>query len=388
VNEVLKAGFIPLTDAAPLVIARELGFAAEEDLDLQLCKVPSWATMRDFLMLGEIDAAHMLAPVPVAQALGLGSMGKRMDAIAALNLSGNAITVSNALAEAMRAAGYGFDFADATAAGKALIGLGRHLRIAVPFPFSMHAELLYYWLQALGVAAPQSLTVRTVPPPLMAQALASGEIDAFCAGEPWGSLAVENGDGALLLPTSAIRESAIEKVLAVRGGWADENPGLAGRLLRAVWRAARWLDLPDKRSTAAEIMAHPNYLDMPVALVERALTGSFVVNPRGEMRQSDQFVVFHDGAAGFPWRSQAAWMGMRLAARLGLDREEAMAEAKSVFRTDIYRQHLRLVGADLPNAAEKIEGTLDHPTAVASNSGRVILAADRFFDGSVFDPSR
>ena len=271
-SRTLKAGFIQLTDAAPLVIARELGFAAEEDLDLDLVRVSSWSMMRDYLMLGQIDAAHMLAPMPVASALGLGGLGGRMDVLAALNLSGNAVTVSHEVAEALRENGYGFDFADATLAGKALIALGRPLRVAVPFPFSMHAELLYFWLETLGVAAPQSLHVRTVPPPLMAEAIASGEIDAFCVGEPWGSLAVENGDGALMLPTATIRDSAIEKVLAVREGWADENPETAGRLLRALWRAARWLDRPDKRGTAAEIMARPEYLDLSVELVERALT--------------------------------------------------------------------------------------------------------------------
>ena len=385
-TRVLKVGFIPLTDVAPLVVAREIGFAAEEDIEIEFLRVPSWSAMRDYLMLGHIDVAHMLAPIPVAHALGIGSVEGNIDVLAALNLSGNAITVSCDVAEEMRAAGYGFDFADATAAGRALIGLGRHLRIGVPFPFSMHAELLYYWLEVLGLAAPQSLSVRTVPPPLMAQALAQGEIDAFCVGEPWGSLAVENGYGTLLLPTSAIWNTAIEKVVAARKGWAEANPGLAGGLLRALWKAGRWLDQGEKRGTAAEVLARPDYLDLPVGLVERALRGDFVTSPRGDVRHSERFVTFHDGAANFPWRSQAAWMGMRIAKRLGLDRQEAMAAAKTVFRTDLYRTHLRGIRADLPSASEKVEGSLVHPTAVPSETGRVILAADRFFDGSVFDP--
>ncbi len=386
-TEVLKVGYIPLTDAAPLIVAHELGFDAEEGLAIDLVRAPSWAALRDYLILGEIDACHMLAPLPVAKAMGLGSLGARMDVIAALNLSGNAVTVSRGLADEMRAKGYEFDFADAAQAGKALIGLGRPLRVAVPYPFSMHAELLYYWLEALGLPAPQSLTVRTVPPPLMAGALASGEVDAFCVGEPWGSQAVENGDGVLLLPTSAIRGSAIEKVLAVREGWGDENPATARKLLRAIWRASRWLDEPGKRGTAAEILSRPERLDVPAALLERGLTGTFMVSPRGEIRQSPRFMTFHDGAAGFPWRSQAAWIAMRIAKRLGLDQGEAMAAAKAIYRTDIYREHLRGVGADLPSASEKVEGSLDHPTAVASESGRVILEPDRFFDGSVFDPA-
>jgi len=385
-SDVLSAGFLPLTDAAPLVVAREMGFAAEEGLDLQLVKAPSWSSLRDYLVLGKLEAAQMLAPVPVAGALGLGALGGGMEVIAALNLSGNTTTISNALAAQMREAGYDFDFTDATAAGKALIALGRPLRIAVPFPFSMHAELLYYWLEKLGLAAPQSLSVRTIPPPLMAQAMASGEVDAICVGEPWGSLAVENGDGVMLLPTSAIRQSAIEKVLAVRDGWADENPDLTRKLLRALWRASIWLDQPDKREVAAEIMARPDYLGLPVDLVERALRGVFIISPQGDLRDAQDFLVFASGAAGFPWRSQAAWIGMRIAARTGLDQAEAMKAAKAVFRTDIYRNHLRDVGVDLPSASEKVEGGLDHVTEVASETGRVILAPDRFFDGTVFDP--
>lgn len=381
----ITAGFLPLTDAAPLVVAREMGFAEEEGLALELIKATSWSSLRDYLLLGKLDAAQMLAPMPVVQALGLGALGA-MEVIAALNISGNAITISNDLAAQMRAAGYEFDFTDAAAAGRALIALGRPLRIAVPFPFSTHAELLYYWLDTLGLAAPQSLTIRTVPPPLMAEAMAEGELDAFCVGEPWGSLAVENGDGTMLLPTTAIRQSAIEKVLATRKGWADDHPDLTRKLLRTLWRASRWLDQPDKRTVAAEIMSRPDYLGLPVDLVERALLGRFTTSPQGDQRSSPDFVTFHKGATGFPWRSQAAWIGMRIAARTGLDQAEAMAMARACFRTDIYRNHLRGIGADLPSASEKVEGSLDHEAEVASESGRVILMPDRFFDGRVFDP--
>ncbi|WP_136634871.1 ABC transporter substrate-binding protein [Pseudooceanicola onchidii] len=384
-SDVLTAGFLPLTDAAPLIVAREMGFAAEEGLELSLIKATSWSSLRDYLLLGKLDAAQMLAPVPVAHALGLGALGG-MDVIAALNLSGNVVSVSKAIAAEMQAAGYGFDFTDAAAAGRALIALGRPLRIAVPFPFSMHAELLYYWLDTLGLAAPQSLSVRTVPPPLMAEAMADGEVDAVCVGEPWGSLAVENGDGVMLLPTSAIRQSAIEKVLAVRSGWAEDNPDLTRKALRALWRAASWLDQPEKREVAAEIMARPDYLGLPVDLVERGLRGNFTISPQGDLRAAPGFLTFASGAAGFPWRSQAAWIGMRIAARTGLDQAEAMAAARAVFRTDIYRDHLRGVSADLPSASQKLEGGLDHATEVASESGRVILPPDRFFDGTVFDP--
>jgi ABC-type nitrate/sulfonate/bicarbonate transport system substrate-binding protein len=386
-TERLSAGFIRLVDAAPLIVAREMGFAEEEGIDLVLARVPSWSMLRDLLVVGRIEAAHMLAPVPVAMAMGLGGMAAKLDALMVLGVNGNVIGVSQDLAGALEASGFRTDFADAAAAGRALIALGRPLRIGVPFPFSMHAELLYYWLGALGLQAPQALTIRTVPPPLMADAIAAGEIDAFCVGEPWGSIAVETAVGELLLPSAAIRRFAPEKVLATRGGWAEENAELAGRLMRAVWRAGRWLGNAGKGTTAAELLARPEYLDLPAEVIDRALRGELVISPRGEVRKVPQFLEFFAGAAAFPWRSQGAWIGTQIAARMGLDRAEAAAAGRAVFRTDLYRQHLREAGAELPGASEKVEGAIARPTPAASESGRLFLAEDRFFDGRIFDPS-
>lgn len=386
--QVLKVGFMPLVDAAPLIAAHEIGFAEEEGLALDLLRAPSWSTLRDMLVLGQIEAAHMLSPVPVAAALGLGGIAARLDAVAVLSVNGNVVGVSQALAHRMRDQGYDFDFVDAHAAGKALIAAteGR-LRIGVPFPFSMHAELLYYWLGALGLPAPQSLDVRTVPPPLMAEAMAAGEIDAFCVGEPWGSIAVENGVGTLLLPGAAIWGFAPEKVLAVRQDWAAERPELTGRLIRAVWRAGRWLSQSANRELIADVLARKEYLNVGSEILERALTGQFVISDKGEQRRQDGFVGFFDGAVNFPWRSQAAWIGLRMAARMGLDQDAAMEAAKAVFRSDLYRQALAGQVADLPGASEKLEGAIASPTQVASASGALILHPDQFFDGHIFDPS-
>lgn len=383
----LTAGFIPLVDAAPLIIARELGFAEEEGLNLELRKAPSWATLRDLLALGQIEAAHMLAPTPVAMALGLGGMTTRLDALLVMSVNGNVIGVSNTLAAKLRADGYDFDFQCANKAGRALIASGKRLRIGVPFPFSMHAELLYYWLNSLGLAAPQALDIRTVPPPLMAQAIAADEIDAFCVGEPWGSITVENGVGELLLPCAAIWNFAPEKVLAVRHDWAESDPDLTGRLMRAVWRSCRWLGTEGARTTAAEILSRGNYVAVPPDVIDRALTGRLVINARGEERETAKFLEFHAGAATFPWKSQAAWIGAQIAGRMGLDRAQAMDTARAVFRSDLYRKHLATTPADLPGASEKLEGSLSAETAVASETGKLFLQRDRFFDDRIFDPS-
>ena len=302
----LSLAFMPLLDAAPMIVAQEMGFAAQEGLDLDLVSAPSWSSIRDMLVFGRVQAAHMLAPVPVATALGLGGAGAALSAASVTSVNGNILGVSNALAERLREAGHGFDLTDADSAGRALIAVApTPLRIGVPFPFSMHAELLYYWLNALGLPAPQGVEIKTVPPPLMADAIAAGEIDAFCVGAPWGSIAVENGVGALLLAGSAIWSFAPEKVLCVRNDWADEEQALLARLIRAVWRAGRWLDQPDSRGLAAEILARPAYLNLDAEILDRGLTGRLTINGAGDQREVPDFLVFHDGAATFPWRSQA-----------------------------------------------------------------------------------
>lgn len=380
----MRLGFLPLVDAAPLIVADAMGFAEEEGLALDLVAAPSWSALRDLLAAGQVDAAQMLAPVPVALALGLGGAA-RFEVLSVLNLNGNAVGVSLALAARM--AGHDFALNDARAAGQALLrAAGPGLRIGVPFAFSMHRELVNYWLDGLGATPPTALEIVTVPPPLMPDALAAGEIDAFCVGEPRGSVAVERGAGVLLLPTSAIWAAAPEKVLAVREGWAEAQPELAGKLVRAVWRAGRWLGQAGNHSVASEILAAPGRLGVSPEIIERSLTGRLVISPAGDERVVPGFLRFHDGAAGFPWRSQAGWIGARLAQRHGLDVATAQETAAGLFRSDLYRQYLGPTGADLPAASAKVEGSLGQPSPVASSRGRLILPADRFFDAQVFDP--
>jgi ABC-type nitrate/sulfonate/bicarbonate transport system substrate-binding protein len=384
VTVALRLGFLPLVDAAPLIIAEAMGFAEEEGLTLDLVAAPSWSALRDLLAQGSVAAAQMLAPVPVALELGLGGPG-RFEVLSVLNQNGNAIGVSRALAARMQ--DHDFGLTDARAAGLSMLAAaGQGLRIGVPFAFSMHRELVDYWLDGLDLPLPAGLQVVTVPPPLMPDALAAGEVDAFCVGEPRGSVAVERGAGHLLLPTSAIWASAPEKVLAVRSGWAEGEPELAGRLVRATWRAGRWLGELRNLSVASEILAQPGRLEVSAELIERSLTGRLIISPEGDERLVPGFIRFHEGAAGFPWRSQAAWIGARLARRNGLDMDLSQARAAAVFRTDLYRQYLGAAGADLPAASAKVEGTLSASTPVASSRGKLILPPDRFFDAQVFDP--
>ncbi|MEI4487039.1 CmpA/NrtA family ABC transporter substrate-binding protein [Frigidibacter sp. MR17.14] len=388
-TETLSLGFVALIDAGPLIVAQELGFAEEEGLALDLRRAPSWSMLRDQLAFGQIEAAQLLAPVPIATALGLGGAVPRLDALQVLSVNGTVIGVSRGLAEALRHHGYSFDFKDATAAGRAMIAAAGDggLRLGVPFPFSMQAELVHYWLNALGFDAARGLIVRTVPPPRMAEAVEAGEIDAFCVGEPWGSIGVARGVAELLLPGAAIWSFAPEKVLAVRHSWAESERELGGRLSRAIWRAGRWLGDPVNRATASEVLARQSYLNVPAEVIERAMQGRLVIDPAGAEVQTDQFIVFHEGGAAFPWRSQAAWIARRLAGRTGLDPVWAAETAKPVFRADLYRQFLSGTGAPMPGASEKIEGALEAPAGAGASQGRLILNRNRFFDGAEFDPA-
>ncbi|MEM7498643.1 MAG: CmpA/NrtA family ABC transporter substrate-binding protein [Pseudomonadota bacterium] len=383
----IDIGFIPLVDAAPLIIAREIGFGEEEGIELVLHREPSWSTLRDKLAFGRLDAAHMLSPVPVAMSVGLGGLPSAVDALQVLSVNGTVVGVSRALSEAMRRRGLPDDIMAAAAIGRALIDVApRPLKVGVPFPFSMHAELLFYWLGALGLRAPQELIVRTVPPPRMAEAMEAGEIDAFSVGEPWGSIAVERGIADIVLPGCAIWRFAPEKVLAVRRAYSEEAPDRAARLMRAIWRAGRWLSDPDHHMTASEILVRPHYLNVAPEIVERAFEGRLVVSATGEVRQIPRFIEFFGGAAQFPWRSQALWIATRISERLGIDPADTAQAARSAFRPDLYRANLGPVGADLPGASEKLEGALDTETPVSSSQGRLFMGPDGFFDGRIFDP--
>jgi len=305
--------------------------------------------------------------------------------VAGVSVNGSVIGVGTGLDDRLRAAGFGFDFADAEKAGAALLAaLDGPVRFGVPFPFSMHHELLLYWFEAVGLR-PDQAQIRTVPPPLMDSALSEGEIDAFCVGEPWGSIAVDRGVGTLLLPGTAIWAFAPEKVLAVRTEWAETEPSLLGRIMRAVWTAGRWLARPESRVTAAEILSRPAYLGLPSEIIDRSLSGHLTISPWGDQRHVPRFLEFHGGAASFPWRSQAAWMAHRIGARAGLA-PGAVRTGQSVFRTDLYRQQLKPIGAVLPGASSKLEGSIRETTPVSSETGRLFLLPNGFCDGRIFDP--
>ncbi|WP_278921967.1 CmpA/NrtA family ABC transporter substrate-binding protein [Pseudophaeobacter profundi] len=382
----IHCGYLPLVDCAPLIIAKELTFAAEEGLDLQLMKQPSWSALRDRLAFGQIDFAHMLSPMPIAMSLGLGGVTTQVDALMVLSVNGTVIGVSADLERRMQATGWQNNFSSPEATSEALFSATTQpLRIGVPFPFSMHRMLLETWLSQAPRYSAEQIQIVTVPPPKMADAVCRGALDMFCVGEPWGTVAVQQSGAAMILPGSRIWEFAPEKVLGVRHQWATENSATCAAMIRAMSKAAQWLDQPENTPLAVSILARSQHLDLPEHAIDPALTQRLTTRLGQSPRQTDRFLRFYQGAANFPWLSQASWIAAFLSRWHGLDHAEAEATARACFRTDLYRDALTPLGVNLPLASQKPEGAQYQPSAIPSTMGEMILGPDGFFNGAVFD---
>jgi len=388
----VTAAFIALTDAAPLIVAKTHGFAADEGIDLTLMRESSWATVRDRLVYRQVEAAHLLAPLAVAVTLGLSQHTAALSAPFKLNVNGNALTMARDFAAALDpdpaqritdpvAAAH--DFANA-------IGLWRRKPvIGVVHRFSCHALSLRYWLAYAGVDPDRDLAIRVLPPSLMAQALRSGEIDGFIVGEPWSSVAVAEGTGEIVVTGASIWRRGVEKVLAMRKDWMEANPEVTDRLLRALARSAAWCDDPANAIALADLLSWPEHVGEPPERILPALTGRMPLVPGGAPASIDDFMLFHREAANFPWRSQALWIYSQFV-RWRMLKPSAQSEqaAAEVFRSDIYRRALHESDIVMPGASLKVEGALAQPLPVGAHHGVLTLGPDRFFDGRVFDPQQ
>src|SRR3569833_3102101 len=253
-------GFIPLLDCASLVVAAERGFAAEENLELALVRETSWANIRDRVVIGHFDAAHMLGPMTVASTLGIGHVRVPVIAPFALGLGGNAITVSLRLWEQMVKEGAtpgAGPAVQATALKRAVQRRPGPLTFAMVYPFSCHNYELRYWLAAGGIDPDRDVRLVVIPPPFLVDALRAGQIDGFCVGEPWNSVAVQAGVGTIVAPTTAIWPSSPEKVLGCRLEWAHRHPKLLASLERALYRPSDWCEQPENHAELAKLLAQP-----------------------------------------------------------------------------------------------------------------------------------
>jgi NitT/TauT family transport system ATP-binding protein/nitrate/nitrite transport system substrate-binding protein len=280
---------VPLIDTAPLLVAEAIGLFETVGLRVSLSPEASWAAVRDKLALGMLDGAHLLGPMPIALAAGLGGLTARLRVACGLTVNGNALTLSPRLADALDGPATPAGFAAAVRRQPAPVTL------AVVFPFSSHNYLLRHWLAEGGLDPDRDLRMIVVPPPMAAARLAAGAIDGFCVGAPWGSLAESLGAGRMVLGSGEVWPDHPEKVLAFAEAALDRAPEAAIACTAAVIAAARWIEEPANRPQLLRILKQA----MPHHLGERELGAAIEGRVPGP--------ALHFRRASFPRRDAAAW---------------------------------------------------------------------------------
>jgi ABC-type nitrate/sulfonate/bicarbonate transport system substrate-binding protein len=373
----LRIGFIPLVDAAALIVAVDKGFAKAEGLDITLVREVSWSNVRDKLNIGLFDAAHLLAPVAIASSLGLGHIKVPITAPFNLGLNGNAITVSPALHAAIMAEIDGDRFDPmATASALARVVAKRKksgaepLTFGMTFPFSTHNYQLRFWMAAGGVDPDEDVRLVVLPPPYMVESLAGGQVDAFCVGAPWNSVAVDLGVGHILHFVSDFFVRAAEKVLAVRQNWSEKNPDVLAALIRSAARAAEFIEQPETRAEAAKILSQADRIGVDAEVIQRTLDGRLKISPDGTMRQSGRYLLVGREGAERPEPVQAAWLYAQMV-RWGQTAysPEALKTAMGVFRPDLYVASLGRNGkaAEAADAIGAFAGPPFNPDDIAGH---------------------
>ncbi|WP_319530009.1 CmpA/NrtA family ABC transporter substrate-binding protein [uncultured Cohaesibacter sp.] len=343
------AGFIPLLDSAVLVAAAHRGFAEAEGIDLQLVRETSWANIRDRIFVGHFDVAHMLAPMPIASSLKITSLAVPTRAMMGLGTGGNAITLSMDLARTLEGHGWSGDL-DPMSSARALAvavkeraGRGNDpLRFGVVHPFSGHAYELRYWMAAVGVDPDKDVIIRVLPPALMPDALASGQIDGYCVGEPWNVAGVSRGIGRIVTCKQAIWPNSPDKVLGVTDGWAIANRDKLDALMRALSVAADWCAMPENADDLAGLLSGNEFLDCPKEFCLPALTKRLPLGTGAEI-EIPGFITFGGGEFAAPRIDYGLWFYSQMV-RWGqaLYTESDLAVVTRVFDDTYYRRALGL----------------------------------------------
>ena len=388
----LTIGFLPLVDACLPILAQAHGFAEEEGLSLSFIRDVSWATVLDRLLYGHSDAAHLVAPLAIATTLGRTRPAQPLAAPFILGLNGNAITFATELGAKLAPPG---EMGDPVMAGKRLrieahasLARGRKLRLGVVHRYSSHNYKLRYWLAASGIRPDEDVEITTVAPPFVADALANGEIDGACVGEPWSSVCVERGVGQIVLATAQVWRRGVEKVLALREPVLEDKRGAVEKLIRAMRRAGAHFIDPANWEANAAILARPEYLDGNAGLILRSISDRLVLARGHEPVHYADFMFQHSEAANFPWVSQAQWLYSQMIRWDGTEFDEGdAARAARVFRPDVYRSALSGTGDPLPGASSKVEGSINQLLQVTTQQGSITLSPNNFFDGRCFDPA-
>lgn len=368
----LKLGFIALTDAAPLIIAKEKGIFAKYGLpDVEVLKQASWGATRDNIVLGGaangIDGAHILTPMPYLMHTGKVTQNNvpvPMAILARLNLDSQGLSVAKDYA----GSGVGLDAGPLREIFAAKKAAGGEVKVAMTFPGGTHDLWLRYWLAAGGIDPDKDVSTIVVPPPQMVANMKVGTMDAFCVGEPWNEQLVNQGIGFTACTTGELWKGHPEKALGVRADWVEANPNAAKALLMAVMEAQIWADSMDNKEEMAAILGKRQWFNVPAKDVLGRLKGTINYGNGKVVENSGLEMKFWQGAASYPFKSHDTWF---LAENIRWGKFAPDLDMKALVNA-VNRE-------DLWRAAATELGVADIPAGVSRGK-------EVFFDGKVFDP--
>jgi nitrate/nitrite transport system substrate-binding protein len=363
----VKIGFIPLTDCASVVMASVLEIDRKYGLKIVPSKEASWASVRDKLVNGDIDASHVLYGLVYAVHLGIAGPKKDMAILMTLNHNGQAITLSKKLADA--GAVDGKSFAALRAKDK------REYTFAHTFPTGTHAMWLYYWLAASGVHPVRDVKTITVPPPQMVANMRAGNMDGYCVGEPWGHRAIADGIGITGITTQEIWKDHPEKVLGTTAEFVRKYPNTSRALTAAIIDAGRWIDAsPANRQKMAETVSAPQYVNTSAEVINQRILGRYQNGLGKTWDDPNHMKFYNDGYVPYPYLSDGMWF-LTQHRRWGLLRQDPdyLAIAKQVNRIDLYKEAATLAKAGIANGPMRASTLLDGVVWDGSDPARYAL---------------
>ncbi len=338
----VKIGFIPLTDCASVVMASVMKFDEKYGIKIVPSKESSWAGVRDKLVNGELDAAHVLYGLIYGVHLGNGGPRKDMAVLMTLNNNGQAITLSKKIADKGAIDGAGL--------AKLMGTEKREYTFAQTFPTGTHAMWLYYWLAAAGINPMKDAKIITVPPPQMVANMRIGNMDGFCVGEPWNHRAIADGIGITAITTQDIWKDHPEKVLGCTDEFTKKYPNTARAMTAAILDASRWIDASlSNRSKMAEVVANTAYVNTSVDVINQRILGRYQNGLGKTWDDPNHMKFFNDGAVTFPYLSDGMWF-LTQHKRWGLMKSDPdyLAVAKQINKIDIYKNAATQAKVNVP----------------------------------------
>jgi len=356
----LTIGFIPLTDCASVVMAHELGLFKKYGLNVTVSKEASWAAVRDKLILGQLDAAHVLYGLVYGAHLGIGSQKKDMAILMNLNYNGQAITLSSKLREA--------GITDGASLKKAIDAKKREFTFAHTFPTGTHAMWEYYWLAAHGIDPFKDIKTITIPPPQMVANMRVGNMDGYCVGEPWGARAIFDKIGFTAITTQGIWKNHPEKVLGTTAEFVGKYPNTARAMVAAVLEAGQHIDAMANRDKVSAIIGGKSYVNAPAPVILGRMQGKYEDGLGKSWQDADYMKFYMDGEVNFPYLSHGMWF-LTQHRRWGLLKSDVdyLAVAKQVNQVELYAGVAKALNVPVPASALKTE---------------------TLFDGTVYDPTK